>query len=169
MHNVGPKNETNIKARYRIYLNNEISQRAYDQGFKFAYLLKYKESLSLVLSNYNPFEGSKKVARIVFNKHNRHISATINSKHIIKQICKFFGEKKNRFVVTIDITFSFNDSMTMGLCFKKEKPAEEVAPDSKPTTPTPKPTLSQFTDKELYEELKRRGWSGKLTKNDTLE
>ena len=31
------------------------------------------------------------------------------------------------------------------------------------------PTLSAFTDQQLYDELKRRGYEGKLTKTSTLE
>lgn len=52
-------------------------------------------------------------------------------------------------------------------CYREYRRNLTSEAESKNTQP--KPDLSQFADKELYEELKRRGWSGKLTKSDTLE
>lgn len=51
------------------------------------------------------------------------------------------------------------------------KPLESVPINSEPvkSIEQPKPNISIYTDEELYNELKRRGYSGTLTRTKTLE
>ena len=151
-----------------ITVNQYLSAKAVDQGLKFAYYHAVGDKAYITLCKDKSIGCNHMTVTTVGKKKPQCL---ISHSEIVNKISNwgYVGEgsyrvkvaevKNDAFQITLlilgitDVTIRKEEKK----CTGEEKPAEPKVP-----------TIADATDQELYDELKRRGYEGTLTKINTL-
>ena len=160
-----------------VTLNRPVSEEAFVKDMKYAYVLTGGDNgnekfLVLAKDNNRPNEGYK----ISYNTRNGQCTATICYYKIVKSISEHFGLVEGDYYFNIVIESDYgSDYVIMKLTDIIESqplPGKQTAAiphRNEILMTTPELPEKLYTARELWEALKRLGYSGAISKTETLD
>lgn len=157
----------NKPGKHSFTFSQEITAKALNDGKTYVFLGNSGEGMRY---DYIVFTTDKKYKKFGLVGNEGRQNGQLNSNKMVRDICSGLGlidgdyrvrveevKAEQPLIHTIYKLVEVVDTIPLNMTIHHDKVLNK------------EPTLSTFTDQQLYDELKRRGYEGKLTKTSTLE
>lgn len=157
-----------------VTLNRYVSKRAYNMGMRYAYIVGNETGKFIVLTTDS---GNGLFAKLAFNTKNKQATGIISNFQMVQDICLYFRQPEGDYYILVEEIKSADAEHSILLKLMNIVEAQPLEQANQNRHPKYNLTgesldsliLTEATDKQLYDELRRRGYEGKMTKISTLE
>lgn len=158
---------------YNLNFSSYISRRLNEFGALYCSLEISERALRLIFSKSRL--GVRYESTLLSNRHSPSHTASVHSQSIVTTIGEFMDLGKGLHYINIEPLF-FGDTQfkfEIGDVVRSLQYDNQDDQPKQPNTNIQQPTLpfsiATFSDKDLFDELKRRGYEGKLCKTTKIE
>lgn len=151
----------------QLHFSKHISQLLFSHEITHVALTDFSHLLFTKESHHSRYEGI-----VSYNKKSKALTASVSSRCVVKSIAEYLELGEGLHYINLNLRhkaahcllFDIND-VERTLIYEDVQEQEECAE----VIPVKSCSLSDFSDRDLYDELKRRGYEGTLSKVIKME